>query len=201
MIWHFDGEKFTAVEHPDKVWLGTVRFNNPNDGWAFGMGSLRFKNGKWEDGGLDYNVTDCYFFDENDGWAVSFGSIWHWDGVTWKREAECGAFEEFSSIAFNEPDSGWAGLYGGWTGEAHMFHYDGRKWNYDGIFKQDLCDIDFYDSNNGCAVGNEAYIYEDGGWIPTADPKATLWCVEFVGPDDIWAGSDSGDIYRFTGFN
>jgi hypothetical protein len=202
MIWHFDGETFTAVKHPDKGWLGTVWFNNANDGWAMGRGALHYKNGEWQEVELKALVEDCFFFGEDDGWAVSMGSIWRWDGATWVRVAECGTFEIFSALAFNKPGSGWAGLGEGFVGYPHMFHYDGHEWDYyrEG-FKRFICDIDFYGPNYGCAVGLSAWIFKNGEWIPTADPKAGFWCVECVGPDDIWAGSDTGDIYHFTGFH
>ncbi len=202
MIWHFDGETFTAVEHPGKGWLGTVWFNNPNDGWAFGYGALHYRNGEWEEVDLKAIVQDCFFFGEDDGWAVSSGSIWRWDGTKWKKVSELIPFENFSSIAFNRPGSGWAGLGEGFEGYPHMFHYDGRKWDYysDG-FTQDIWDIDFSSSDYGCAVGIGASIFKNGEWVQTADPKAVFWCVECVGPNNIWAGSDTGDIYHFTGFN
>jgi len=202
MIWRYDGKTFNAVNHPDRGWLGTVWFNNPNDGWAFGYGALHYRNGEWEEVELKAVVQDCFFFGEDDGWAVSSGSIWRWDGLTWGRVAECGSFEGFTSIAFNEPDSGWAGLAGGWIGYSHMFYYDIREWDYyPGIFDDDVWDIDFSDPNNGCAAGVNAAIYRNGNWFHTADPPAIFWCVECVGPNDIWAGSDAGDIYHFTGFN
>jgi hypothetical protein len=202
MIWHFDGETFTAVEHPDKGWLGTVWFNNPNDGWAFGYGALHYSNGEWEEVELKAIVRDCFFFGENDGWAVSSASIWHWDGVTWKREAECGPFEEFSCIAFNERGSGWAGIDDGWQGDPHMFRYYNGRWDY---YREEFgyyikC-IDFSGPNYGCAGGIITVVYEEGEWYHTPDPPAVFRSVECVGPDDIWAGSDSGDIYHFTGFN
>jgi hypothetical protein len=202
MIWRYDGEKFTAFEHPDIGWLGTVWFNNPNDGWAFGYGAQHYRNGEWEEVELKAIVQDCFFFGEDDGWAVSSASIWHWDGAKWKKVSELIPFEKFSSIAFNKPDSGWAGLGEGFEGYPHMFHYDGNEWDYyrEG-FTQDICDIDFSSSDYGCAVGVGASIFKNGEWVDTADPKGFFWCVECVGPDDIWAGSDSGDIYHFTGFN
>jgi hypothetical protein len=202
MIWHYDGETFNAVNHPDKRWLGTVWFNNPNDGWVFGYGALHYRDGEWEEVDLKAIVQDCFFFGEDDGWAVSMGSIWFWDGVAWTKEAECGPFEDFSSIAFNGNNSGWAGFSAGWGGYPHMFHYDGREWDYyNEKFGEDILDIDFANSNYGCAVGDVVFIYNGGEWIPVWDPLATFWCVECVGPDDIWAGSDTGDIYHFTGFN
>jgi hypothetical protein len=202
MIWRYEGGKFTPVEHPDKGWLGTVWFNNPNDGWALGYGALHYRNGEWEEVELKAVVRDCFFFGEDDGWAVSSGSIWRWDGVTWTRVAECGNFEYFNCIAFNRPRLGWAGLGEGFQGYPHMFHYDGGEWDYyqDG-FADDVWDIDFSGPDYGCAVGIGASVFKNGEWVYTADPKGVFWCVECVGPDDIWAGSDAGDIYHFTGFN
>jgi hypothetical protein len=82
-----------------------------------------------------------------------------------------------------------------------MFHYDGREWDYyDDIFDHDVWDIDFSGPNYGCAAGIRAAIYEDGEWSRVQAPPAVFWCVECVGPNDIWAGSDTGDIYHFTGF-
>jgi len=204
-IWRFDGDKFTAVKHPDKEWLGTVWFNNADDGWAFGHGALHYSNGEWKEVELKDIVIDCFFFGEDDGWAVSGvpgGSIWRWDGVTWSRVFNCGLFEYFGCIAFDKPGSGWAGIFGPWTGGPHMYRYDGKRWDYSREkFEEDVIAIDFYGPNYGCAVGGEALIFEDGVWVPTADPKAVFWSVECVGPNDIWAGSDAGEIYHFTGFN
>ena len=201
MIWRFEDGEFIPIKHPDKTWLGTVWFNNPNDGWAMGYGALHYTDGEWKDVELNYIVEDCYFFGEDDGWAVSMGSIWHWDGVTWTREAKCGSFENFTSIAFNEPDSGWAGLNIATGWDPHMMHYDGEEWEHcETKFSENINDIDFCNADYGCAVGIVTFVYDHGEWKKVEQPAVHLWCVECVGPDDIWAGSDTGDIYHFTGF-
>ncbi|MGD8719780.1 MAG: hypothetical protein PVH29_13280 [Candidatus Zixiibacteriota bacterium] len=202
MIWHFDGETFTPVEHPEMGWLGTVWFNDSGDGWALGYGALHYVNGTWENVTLDAIVEDCFFLSEDDGWVVSYKSVWHWDGAIWTRVAECEPGDGFGSIAFNEPDSGWAGLYEARYGDPPlMFHYDGREWEeYGEIFNNDVWDIDFSGPNYGCAAGIGAAIYENGEWRKANAPRTYFWCVECVGPNDIWAGSDTGDIYHFTGF-
>ncbi len=203
-IWHFNGAYWENVKHPDVGGINRLWFNTPRDGWAFGgYYMLRWDGDKWyRTEWLSSATTDVWFNSPDDGWRTTPSYIYHWDGANWARVAECGPFEEFASIAFNERDRGWAGLYGTWTGEPHMFYYDGYKWDYyDGNFKQDIVDIDFSGPNYGCAAGNEVFIFEEGEWLPTADPKATFWSVECVGPNDIWAGSDTGDIYHFTGFN
>jgi hypothetical protein len=180
-----------------------IYFVRANDGWAFGGSyALRWDGEKWYRTEWPSSATtDVWFNSPDDGWRTTPAYIHHWDGVSWARVAECGPFEGFASIAFNEPDSGWSGLYADWPGYPQMFHYDGYKWDYypDG-FTQDVWDIDFSSTDYGCAVGIEASIFKNGEWVPTADPKCVFWCVECVGPDDIWAGSDSGDIYHFTGF-
>ncbi len=90
----------------------------------------------------------------------------------------------------------------GFGGYPHMFHYDGNEWDYyrEG-FNRDIYDIDFSGSDYGCAVGIAASIFNNGEWLPTADPEAAFRCVESVGPGDIWVGASTGDIYHFTGFN
>lgn len=204
-IWHFNGTYWEDVKHPDVGGISYLWFNSPDDGWAMGGDyMLRWDGIKWE---LTYwessATTGVWFNAPDDGWRTTFSFIYHWDGVMWTREAERGPWDCFSSIGFSGPRSGWAGLYAEWTGgPSLMFHYESGRWDYyDHIFNQDIWDIDFYDSNYGCAVGNGAHIYEGGSWITTHDPRAILWCVECVGPNDVWAGAGAGDIYHFTGLN
>jgi hypothetical protein len=203
-IWHFNGAYWKDVKHPDVSGISFLWFNSPDDGWAFGgYYMLRWDGNKWYKTEWPSSATTGVWFNfPNDGWRTTPSYIYHWDGVNWVSVAECGPFEAFYCIAFDLRRSGWAGLGGGFRGEPHMFHYNGVKWDYyRDEFNNYLIDIDFCEPGYGCAVGSVAVIYRDGKWVHTPDPTAVFWSVECVGPDDIWAGSDSGDIYHFTGFN
>ena len=61
----------------------------------------------------------------------------------------------------------------------------------------------FLDSKGDLWIGTREgiSIYKNGKWFQTNKPGAWFWCVECVGPDDIWAGSDTGDIYHYAGSN
>ena len=59
--------------------------------------------------------------------------------------------------------------------------------------------LSFYDSLTGIAVGDDAAITTDGGkfWHFINIPEANeLLCVSFLGPGIIYAGDDSGFVYR-----
>ncbi|MGD8719781.1 MAG: hypothetical protein PVH29_13285 [Candidatus Zixiibacteriota bacterium] len=203
-IWHYNGEYWEDVDHPDVGGIGQLWFNSRDDGWAMGgYYMLRWDGTEWYKTEWECSATtDTWFNYPNDGWRTTPSYIYHWDGAVWTRVAECEQGDGFGSIAFNRPDSGWAGLYEARYGDPPlMFHYDGREWDYfDDIFNYDVWDIDFSGPNYGCAAGIGAAIYENGEWHKANAPRTYFWCVECVGPNDIWAGSDAGDIYHFTGF-
>jgi hypothetical protein len=201
-IWHFNGAYWEDVKHPDVGGIGYLWFNSPNDGWAFGgYYMLRWDGKKWyQTEWLSSATTGVWFNSPDDGWRTTPAYIYHWDGVNWARVAECGSFEAFYCIAFNRPGSGWAGLGEGFEGYPHMFHCDGGEWDYyRDTLNSYILDIDFSGPGYGCAAGVQAYIFDNDVWINTHTPGAALRCIECVGPDDIWAGSDTGDIYHFTG--
>ncbi|MGD8720098.1 MAG: hypothetical protein PVH29_14920, partial [Candidatus Zixiibacteriota bacterium] len=122
-IWHYDGEYWEEVDHPDVGGIGRLWFNSPDDGWAMGGDyMLRWDGKEWyQTEWPGYITTSVWFNGPNDGWRTSFSSIYHWNGVTWTKVAECDPFNEFTAIAFNRPDSGWAGLSEGWGGGAPPF--------------------------------------------------------------------------------
>jgi len=79
---------------------------------------------------------------------------------------------------------------------------DGEEWERCSTkFSEDIYDIDFCNADYGCTVGIVTFVYEHGEWRKVEQPPVHLWCVECVGPNDVWAGTDTGDIYHFTGFN
>ena len=88
-IWHFNGQYWEDVAHPEVRGIGYLWFNSPTDGWAMGGDyMLRWDGEKWTRYDKPYGVRGtgfelrCVFcLAENDVWAGGTeGNIIHFKG-------------------------------------------------------------------------------------------------------------------------
>ena len=151
--------------------------------------------------------------------------VMHWDGSRWGTVPSPNRsrfdFDALTSVAAISPSDVWAvGLYRSQTGYRTLTeHYDGVRWSYapspSGHHYTVLSDVTALSSDDVWAVG--AITQHDGQWyrglfehwdgqswsivdsdLPRHRTGGTA-AVSAVGPDDVWAASDTGALYHYNG--
>ena len=159
----------------------------------------------------DYSFDDIFFSDSLNGWVVGWSEVLHTNdgGANWEMQQLPNPLGlDVNAVFFLNPDTGWiAGSYrtiyvtydGGTNWILQQPHqFSGSYWLYD---------IEFYDSQRGCAAGGTLgvtdhgviYTTNDGGITWTQNlPEASegFSTIQFKSQDTIWAGDQSGRFYR-----
>ncbi|MFH1121882.1 MAG: FG-GAP-like repeat-containing protein [Bacteroidota bacterium] len=165
------------------------------------------------DGGLTWNATagtpadftsaeDVHFTDENNGWVTgsgfNTGALYHTTdgGNTWMPVPEIlGVYVSVDVAGTNV----WAANV---TGLFYCSTDIGANWIQGEIpGSHQIRDMDFYDANNGYAVGmwGEAFRTGDGGitWevLPNPNTQDDFTDIFLVGADELWLSTNNNMVY------
>jgi len=146
-------------------------------------------------------AEDIHFTTLQDGWVIGQGgtSIYHTSdgGNTWIPVPDIGG----GYISIDVQGSNiWANNV---SGSFSRSTDNGNSW-ITGVFPgypHQIMDMDFFDENNGYAVGwyGEAFRSNDGGatWqiLPTPNTSDQLTDIYIVGPDELWVSTNSNAAY------
>ncbi len=199
-------------------------FFDDQNGWAladdkFPSGNLHFAKTldggttwEWVDTGIEGSVNigfqgvlgDMIFTDTMRGWAIgNHDIVIHTEdgGITWSEQTlpYPEGFGRLQAVDFINNQVGWIG------GENLNVTSDGgATWSgVDTNMPGDICDIDFFDSQEGWLVGDDGAIMHTlnglmSGTMISSGTYASLKSVSFITPSKGWAAGDQGTILSIT---
>lgn len=171
-----------AITTEDSTWkwmkgplsIEALHFVDEDHGWGVGYYGVVIhtedQGQTWvgQLSGTESHLFDVQFVDTNTGWAIGAdGAIIHTEdgGNTWSQQASP-VSSDLEDIFFLNGQIGWIGLPAGVLKTTDS----GQNWTITGSgLSWQIRDIQFFDPNNGVAVGNDGTLGDDGWVYITAD--------------------------------
>lgn len=197
----------SPVDDPDlNLMLFAVDMVSPEEGWAVGREAnteegklLHYHQGQWQlvPSSTVRNLDDIDMVNEHEGWAVGWDTgILHYTNGEWKLVMSAD-FSRPVAIDMVNPTEGWAVDLDG-----AFLHYQDGSWVQTPPIIDDsvsMSDIDMGDEQNGWAVGNHVFRYQDGKWHQVDDPPVGLITVAALSADEVWASGEGKIVHYQSG--
>lgn len=181
--------------------LRSVAMASAVDGWAVGDGGviLRWNGSAWQKvvGPATSKLESVALTPGSgglDGWAVGESrDLLHWDGSDWR--AIRGPTTFYYAVSMVNNLDGWVAGPGG-----RMYRWNGAAW-VETPRVESARALGMIAGSDGWAVGWGKIQHWDGtAWTQVASPTTrTLYGIDVLATNDIWAAGDGGAIVHYTG--
>jgi len=193
-VFHWDGLTWSVAQDLDTIYVFSMSFTAPNDGWAVGDGIWHYDGSSWfRVSSPSPMLRSIAMKSSTEGWAVDFNwQTLKWDGQHWQSLlAHSYQYSRQSSDISLAPDGtllgvGFDGTILQWAGT----NWDTKSMAPEGAFYA----IDIASPNLGWAVGELGYMWRWDGtaWRPRQyqrmdSPIVSLYDVDVVSDSSAWA--------------